>query len=115
MGDTPGQPLFPSLYARGAGSHAGLSNEFGRLMERAGIGIPPGRQKAGKGRQFRALGFHSLRHSFISRLANAEVGPDVRRELAGHSNSSDEIHRKYMHLDLSLQRKAINQLSSITH
>jgi len=80
-------------------------------MHLAGIRAPLGPEKIGKGRQFRALGFHSLRHSFISRLANAEVLPDVRKQLAGHS--SDEIHRRYVHLDLSLQAKAIEKLPSV--
>jgi integrase len=61
--------------------------------------------------RLRALGYHSLRHSFVSRLANLEVLPDVRRQLAGHS--SDEIHRRYVHLDLSLQTKAIAKLPSV--
>jgi integrase len=56
-------------------------------------------------------GYHSLRHSFVNRLANLEVLPDVRKQLAGHS--SDEIHRRYVHLDLSLQAKAIGKLPSV--
>jgi len=50
-------------------------------------------------------------NSFVSRLANLEVLPDVRKQLAGHS--SDEIHRRYVHLDLSLQAKAIERLPSV--
>jgi integrase len=80
-------------------------------MERADIRVPLGSEKRGKGRRFKALGFHSLRHSFISRLANAEVPADVRKQLVGHS--SDDIHRRYVHLDLSLQTKAIAGLSSL--
>jgi len=80
-------------------------------MDKAGITVPLGLQKQGKGRQFRALGFHSLRHSFISRLANLEVSSDLRKELVGHS--SDEVHERYTHLDLTLQRRAIGQLRSV--
>jgi hypothetical protein len=40
-------------------------------MHLAGIRAPLGPEKQGKGRQFKALGFHSLRHSFISTLANS--------------------------------------------
>lgn len=109
--DVAGQKLFPSLAGRGSGSHGGLSNAFSALMNKAGITVPVGVEKEGKGRQFRSLSFHSLRHSFISRLANKEISADVRKELVGHS--SDEIHQRYTHLDLSLQRKAIGQLSSI--
>jgi integrase len=109
--DVAGQKLFPTMTGRRSGSYGGLSNAFSALMNKAGIAVPVGVEKKGKGRQFRALGFHSLRHSFISRLANKEISADVRKELVGHS--SDEIHRRYTHLDLSLQRKAIGQLSSI--
>jgi integrase len=101
----PKAPVFPSLYGKKSGSHGGLSNAFNRLMELACIRVPLGSEKRGKGRRFKALGFHSLRHSFISRLANAEVPADVRKQLVGHS--SDDIHRRYVHLDLSLQTKAI--------
>jgi integrase len=111
VSDQAGQKLFPSLAGRESGSHGGLSNAFGRLIAQANITVPVGVEKTGKGRRFRALGFHSLRHSFISRLANAQVSVDVRKELTGHS--SDEVHRRYTHLDLSLQRKAIDQLSSV--
>lgn len=109
--DVAGQRLFPSLAGRESGSHGGLSNAFNRLIDKAGITVPVGVEKEGKGRQFRALGFHSLRHSFISRLANKEISADVRKELVGHS--SDEIHQRYTHLDLSLQRQAVGQLSSV--
>jgi len=109
--DVAGQKLFPSLAGRGSGGHKGLSKEFSALMDKAGITVPLGLQKQGKGRQFRALGFHSLRHSFISRLANLEVSSDLRKELVGHS--SDEVHERYTHLDLTLQRRAIGQLRSV--
>ncbi|MGA8654571.1 MAG: tyrosine-type recombinase/integrase [Chthoniobacterales bacterium] len=111
VSDDPKAPIFSALYGKPSGSHGGLSNMFRRLMDKVGIRVPHGAVKTGKGRQFRALGYHSLRHSFVSRLANLEVLPDVRKQLAGHS--SDEIHRRYVHLDLSLQAKAIEKLPSV--
>src|SRR5271165_159374 len=109
--DDPNAPIFPSLYRKSPGSHGGLSNAFGRLMHLAGIRAPLGPEKQGKGRQFKALGFHSLRHSFISTLANSEVPADVRKQIVGHS--SEDIHRRYVHLDLMLQEKAIANLPSL--
>jgi len=109
--DVADQKLFSSLAGRTSGSHGGLSNAFSALMEKAGITVPVGVEKQGKGRRFRALGFHSLRHSFISRLANEGISADLRKQIVGHS--SDDIHRRYTHLDLSLQRQAIGQLSSV--
>lgn len=105
-------PLFPTLHKSKTGSAGGLSSTFGRLMKEAGIAVPLAKKKAtGKGRTFRKLGFHSLRHAFISRLSNQEVSADVRKALAGHS--SDEIHRRYVHLDPQLQREAIGKLASV--
>jgi integrase len=104
-------PVFPSFHGKKSGSYGGLSNAFNRLIALAKIPVPLGAKKTGKGRQFKALGFHSLRHSFISNLANAEVPADVRKQLVGHS--SDEIHRRYVHLDISLQSKAIASLPSL--
>jgi integrase len=109
--DNPIAPLFPSLHGKPSGSHGGLSNAFTRLMQVSQIRVPVGLKKEGKGRQFRALGFHSLRHSFVSRLANAEVSADVRKQIVGHS--SDEIHQRYVHLELALQKSALSKLDSI--
>jgi integrase len=99
------------LHGKPSGSHGGLSNAFNRLMQVSQIRVPVGLKKEGKGRQFRALGFHSLRHSFVSRLANAEVSADVRKQIVGHS--SDEIHQRYVHLELALQKSALSKLNSI--
>lgn len=107
-GDKPDAPLFPLLHGKKPGSAGGLSNAFARLMARAGISVPLGEAKTGKGRRFRALGFHSLRHSFITRLLNADVLPDVRKKLAGHS--SDKVHERYGRLDLSTQERALQKL-----
>jgi integrase len=111
VGDDPRQPLFPSLCAQQSSGRQGLSRSFLSLMAQAGIVAPLGVQKTGLGRQFSKLSFHSLRHSFISRLANVEVSSDVRKGLAGHSN--DDVHDRYVHLDLSLQRSAIAKLPSV--
>ena len=102
-------PLFPTLYGRKPGSHAGLSNEFGRLMAKAGVVPSFGAKKTGKGRQLRTKSFHALRHSFISRLANADISSDVRKTLAGHA--SESAHKKYVHLALSTQMRAIAVVS----
>jgi integrase len=96
------------LHGKPSGSHGGLSNAFNRLMQVAQIRVPVGVKKEGKARQFRALCFHSLRHSFVSRLANAEVSADVRKQIVG-----DEIHQRYVHLELALQKSALGKLDSI--
>lgn len=105
-------PLFPSLVGKKSGSAGGLSNAFNLIMDATDIVVATGRKATGKGRTFRKLGFHSLRHSMISNLANVDVSADVRQAMAGHS--SDDIHRRYVHLDVSAQRAAVKRISSIS-
>ena len=109
--DDPAAPLFPSLHGKRSGSHGGLSNAFNRLMAAARVRSPLGADKQGKGRRFSSLSFHSLRHTLISNLANADISPDVRKEITGHSD--DESHRRYVHLDISAQRRAIEKVGSV--
>jgi integrase len=66
------------------------------------------RSAKGKGRQFKTLGFHSLRHTFVSELANADVPADVRRQISGHSD--EKIHERYTHLDMQSKERALAKL-----
>jgi len=110
-------PLFPTLHGRGSGSGDGLSEEFAQIIATAGVkmrviqknAVAEGQKSAG--RTFRSKGFHSLRHTMISRFADADVPADVRQAMAGHS--SDKIHRKYTHLSLDTQRAAVAKLSGV--
>jgi len=111
VSDDPGQALFTNLCGRASGGAGGLSTEFAEFMTKAGIRVPVGAKKIGQGRQFRKLGFHSFRHTFISNLANAEISQDLRKIMVGHA--SDDIHDRYTHLDLSLQAAAIAKLPSL--
>ena len=61
------------------------------------------------GRRTRTLCFHSLRHSFNSRLANADVGIDTRKVMVGHA--SNAMNERYTHLDVEMQDKALEKLS----
>jgi integrase len=109
--DDPNAPLFPSLSGLATGGTHGLSAQFAKLMDKARIDVPLGIEKKDKGRQFRRLSFHALRHSFVTRLANAQVSRDVRMKFVGHS--SDRVHDTYTHLDASLQAAAMEKLSSV--
>lgn len=101
------RPLLPTLHGRIKGSLGGLATELSRLMARAGVFAPMCREKKGRGRQVRTKSFHSLRHTFVSRLANA----DVRKALAGHD--TDEAHARYTHLAFTEQTYAPAKLSAI--
>jgi integrase len=53
--------------------------------------------------------FHDLRHTFNSRLVEAGVISDVRKELMGHSRGGD-VHSLYTHIDIPVLREAILRL-----
>ncbi|MBX3743493.1 MAG: site-specific integrase [Akkermansiaceae bacterium] len=87
--------LFPVLSKRVPGT---LSTTFTRIMKSAGVPrdvVLPGGIKARRS-------FHSLRHTFASWLAEADVHADVRQKLTGHGSS--KIHAKYTHHDEALDR-----------
>lgn len=108
-------PVFPTLNGRRSGSGGanagGLSNEFGRIVERAGIKNQLLREGKGKGRDVWEKSFHSLRHTMISRMTNAEVSKDVRKAIAGHS--TDFAHERYTHLSFDKQKTTISRLPSL--
>ena len=55
--------------------------------------------------------FHDLRHTFNSRLVEAGVIADVRKELMGHSHGGD-VHSIYTHVELPVLRNAIARLEA---
>jgi site-specific recombinase XerD len=59
----------------------------------------------------RGYTFHSLRHSFVSELANAGIAADVRQMLAGHSE--DRSHAVYTHTQLDTLRAAVQKLPRV--
>ncbi len=103
--------VFPLLATQPISGKTGLSSQFAKIMAAAGIIVPTGPKRKGRGRQFRRLGFHSLKHTFISGLAAGKVSPDVRKALVGHK--SDEVHDIYTHIDLPSLVAAIGHLPSV--
>ena len=100
-------PVFPTLSKQHLSGCNGLSAQFQKIMAKAGIfSKEDTRNRTGKGRRFNNLTFHSLRHTFISRLANAGVPPEVRMKLSGHKS---ETHQRYTHLELTALRSALLQ------
>ncbi|MEI6654169.1 MAG: tyrosine-type recombinase/integrase [Verrucomicrobiota bacterium] len=90
--------LFPTVKAMNMHS---IPTVFSRIMKAAGVaniiilaaGDPP---------VIARRSFHSLRHSFASWLANADIPADVRQRLTGHKSSA--VHAKYTHHDEALNR-----------
>jgi integrase len=110
-GDNPRAPLCPTLQKRSVGGRKGLSVTFTNIMRDAGIGQQQVKGKGKQGRMFSKLSFHSLRHTFTSALANANVPAEVRQKLTGHAD--DATHQKYTHLELAPLEAAIAKLPSV--
>ena len=83
-------------------------------MARAGIKgrILRRRKKGSAGRTTSSLGFHSLRHSFNSALANLGVAQEVRQKLTGHASA--EQNRRYTHAEISVLRSAVDLLPRVS-
>jgi integrase len=89
----------------------GLSLQFHKIMAEAGIKQETIAAAGSAGHEFNKFTFHSLRHSFISEMANAGIAPDVRQLLAGHSD--DRSHAVYTHTQIDTLRAAVKKLPAI--
>ena len=104
-------PVFPALAGKSGSGKSGISMQFKRLMERAGVQGRVLRTGKGEGRTTTSLTLHSLRDTFISRLANAGVAEDVRMKLVAHQTKS--IHRGYTHLEIDTFKSAVFSIQSV--
>jgi integrase len=102
----------PTLGGVKAGDRAKLSKEFAAILGAAGIDRRAGQKKHGKGRRFNRLGFHSLRHTFNSMMADAGVSIELRSKLTGHSTLA--MNDRYTHLADATKRRAIEAIPSIS-
>jgi integrase len=96
-----------------------FSQEFYSLLTLVGLVVERGPKHKSKmiGRNARRhsteLGFHNLRHTFITQIKMAGAPDSVARELAGHSSNLISAH--YTHLPLESLEKAILTLPEVTH
>lgn len=104
--------LCPSLARRKVSGKSGLSTQFHRIIAKAGIVQETVEARGKSGHSFNKFTFHSLRHSFVSTLANAGIAPDVRQLLAGHSD--EKSHAVYTHTQIATLRAAVTKIPSIT-
>ena len=94
-----------------------FSQEFYALLASVGLVAERGpkhvSKKVGRGstRKTTALGFHSLRHSFVTQIKMAGAPDSVARELAGHSSNLISSH--YTHLPIETLSKAIHLLPEL--
>jgi integrase len=57
------------------------------------------------------VSFRSLRHTFNSAMANADVPPEIRQKLTGHA--SQDMNKHYTHLELETVRRAVESISRL--
>lgn len=94
-----GQPRAGFVFAAGDERLANLRKSFGVVLKAAGIK----NTKAGR------VSWHSLRHSFGSRLAAAGVDAATLRDLLGHRDL--EVTNRYIHSDAERKRAAVELLN----
>jgi integrase len=105
VSDDPAAFVFPSLAGRTLGGEVGLSVEFSRLVEKAGIKTRLLREgNDGKGRSLKALSFHSLRHGAASSVFNNAALKEIARRVTNHA--PDGSLDRYIHKDLEAIREA---------
>lgn len=107
-GDTGGK-ISPSLARQCIAGRSGLSRQFLDIVHRAGMdtGVEEEKRK-GKRRRFTTKSFHSLRHGFVSSMANAGVSMELRMKLAGHTTES--VAAGYTHHEAEVLRAAIETI-----
>lgn len=104
--------VFPSLAKATPGSRSGLSKQFADIMETAGLDRGMVRTtENGAARSTGSYSFHSLRHTFTSWLAKADVPEEVRMKMTGHTES--KTHQKYTHQELSTLRAGVAKIPRI--
>jgi integrase len=103
--------VLQSLAKKSVSGTRGLSTIFGDLIEK--MGIDRGIRKAeGAGRAVSEKSFHSLRHTFITSLANVDVPEELRMKLAGQS--SRDVHAIYTHSEIETLRRAVEKMPRFT-
>lgn len=106
-GDTAGA-ISPKLAGQSIDGRSGLSRQFLNIVNEAGLGAPEGAKLEGNRRRFTAKTFHSLRHGFVSAMANEGVSKELRMKLAGHT--SEEVATGYTHHEMARLSEAINTI-----
>jgi integrase len=101
--------IFPSLAGRRV---ANLSKQFRKLMQAARIKnwkVREGVRGKGRGaaRDVWALGFHSLRRTHVSMMANAGVPEEQCMAITAHATR--EVHKGYTHHELAQLYKAVTK------
>jgi integrase len=101
--------VMPELAAQYDASTADLSKKIQAVFARCGIETA---SKSGGGRAAVNVGFHSLRHTFVSLSANAGTPLAVVQAIVGHSNPA--MTRHYFHESKESLRIAVDALPDVS-
>lgn len=114
-GDSPDTSIHPRALKsviNGGGKTGGLSNQFAKILESAGLREKSTHKDTGKGRDAKRslhkLSYHCLRHTAVTLLHEAGVPAAVAQTLVGHD--SEEIHQVYIGVGDDAMRDAASKL-----
>jgi integrase len=107
----PESPVFPTLVNTSVSGKTGLSQQFVAIMNHAAVDRRTKRPSEEGRRAQHARGFHAIRHSLTSALANADVSEEVRRKIVGHESA--DVHAIYTHHEHETLARAIGKLPSV--
>ena len=102
-------PVTPELLTMYQHSDVALSERIQRVFRKCGIETQA--EVAESSRKRVAVGFHSLRHSFVSLCANRGIPMAVVQSIVGHSNTA--MTRHYFHVADEVLRVAIAALPDV--
>lgn len=102
-------PIVPGLLGIYSTTDTRLVTRVQAVFEAAGIRTTV---DGGRGRKAVEVGFHSLRHTYVSLAANAGVPLAVVQSIVGHSNAAMTEH--YFHVSDSALRGAAAALPDVT-
>lgn len=101
-------PATAKLYKRNSSE---LSNRISRIFQKCGIKTQAEKQ-AGQHHARVDVGFHSLRHTYVSLCANAGVPLALVQSIVGHSNPMMTLH--YHHASEDALKTAVAALPDVT-
>jgi len=103
--------IIPNLANKSGSGKSGLSSTFGRIMKRAGITGKITMVGDKRGRTRSSLGFHSLRHTYVTELTKNGIPEELRMKLSAHTTK--QSHQIYTHIEQNQLGAAINSLPSV--
>ena len=114
-------PIHPNAFAAipvegpRKGKASTLSNQFSRILVKAGLREKRPHRALGNGRNGRkelnALTFHSFRKTAATTLAEQGVPRAVAMELIGHDNA--DVHEAYIRISTDAMREGIAKIPSV--